>query len=184
MNKALSVLVLALMATVLAPPASHAALTVYAGWWDTEDLGEDFGLGARFGLPLAPRIQLEFGAAYYEQFDRTVGVGGSPIDLVVDARVIPLDVGLRLDIGRRDGFYVGGGASYLLLDSDAGNLGDEFGWYGSLGFMLGRTLFVEGVYRQVEGTVDLRDGVFPDPQVTPGFDVDLTGVAVNVGFRF
>jgi hypothetical protein len=184
MKKALPALAFALTAALLAPSAGHAALTVYAGYWDTADLGEDFGLGARFGLPLAPRIQLEFGAAYYEQLDRTVEVGGQPVEVEVDARVIPLDVGLRLDIGRRGGFYFGGGASYLLLDSDAGDLGDEFGWYGSLGFMLGRTLFVEGVYRQVEGTVDLRDGVFPDPQVLPGFDVDLTGVAINVGFRF
>lgn len=177
-------LILALATALLTPRASHAALTVYAGLWDTEDVGEDIGFGVRFGLPLAPRLQLELGAAYYDRFQRAVDIAGQAVDIEVDARVLPFDAGLRLDIGRRGGFYLRGGGSYLLLDSDAGGLDDEVGWYGSLGFQLGRRLFVEGLYREAEGTVDLRRGLFPDPEVSPEVDVDLTGLAILVGFRF
>lgn len=174
-------IILALALALTLPAASSAAISVFASYWDTDELGEGIGIGARLGFSILPRVQIELGATYFDQLDRELTLGPLSIDVEVDLEVIPLDVGVRLDLGRRGGFYVGGGLSYLLLDSDLGELDDEVGVYGTLGIQFRRIVFVEVIYREVEGTFDsTRLG----PQIPTAVDVGLGGFGVNLGFRF
>jgi hypothetical protein len=95
--------------------------------------------------------------------------------------VIPVDagVGLKFDLSDMLEIYGGGGATYYFLDSDLGDIDDEVGWYleggVELGIAEGFGVFAEVLWRQVEGTVEDDDVTLDD------IDIDLEGVAVNVG---
>jgi hypothetical protein len=78
--------------------------------------------------------------------------------------------------------YAGGGATYYFLDADHGSIDDEVGWFLEAGAELAITsymgVFGEAVWRSVEGTVD------DDDIDTDRVDIDLDGLAVNIGLIF
>ena len=183
---ALSVLVVG--ALTLAAPAS--AVSLYAAYWDTNDLGEagGVGLGFKFGRKLA----LEIAGTYYEELDE------DPFDLLEDGEspfvdggfdVIPIDAGFRWSAGTGlgGGFYLGVGATLFMIDSnvDGVEVDDEAGWYAKIGYDFGNgrgtTFFVEGLLRQVDTDVGVELGFIDEATQV---NLDLEGVSVHFGIRF
>lgn len=194
MTRKIALPVLALAALTLLVPASTASaqdLAVFGSYWDTEDLEDSAGAGAKlsFGDGL---LGMELRATYYpdltERFadvldDEELGA----LDLEVEA--IPVDLGLTLGSGN---LHAVGGVTWFLLDSNVLEVDDEVGLYvggaleagrGNIGF------FAEALYRQVEGTVtgeldavDAPDEL--DDIVVDDVEIDLGGFAVNAGVVF
>jgi hypothetical protein len=180
-------LLIALVLALLAPASSFAEISVLGSYWDTEDAGETYGLGARIDFTLVPQqARFEISASYFEEFERTVIVEEMDLDIGFELEAIPIDLGFHLDIGRPGGFYVTLGGTYFLLDTSAGEIDDEVGYYGTLGLVLGRKAFLEVTYRDVDGTVQSLDfdELVPDLELSDELGVDLGGVGVNLGFRF
>jgi hypothetical protein len=177
-----------LVAAILAaaPAAAATRFSAFAARWATRDAGAAFGGGVRVGVPLGDRLTVDLRASAYER--RAAGplarLGGADNPFTDGLRAVPLDVGFRLDLARRDILnpYLGAGGSYVLLDSDAGRVDDEVGWYVLAGVELGK-LFLEGDYRRIEATVDpgpIRAGDLIDPG--PRVGVDLSGFAFHAGW--
>lgn len=173
---------LAFLAALAAAPAAAGGISLYASRWDTDAAGRAYGGGLRLGFPLGRALGLEVRATYHEE------LSAEPLRRFdLDAlEALPLDLGLRIDLSRRDILnpYLGGGASYVLLDSDAGEVDHEVGWYGLFGVELGK-LFVEANYRRVEATVEPHLATILDPgqvAIPDRVEVDLSGLAVHVGW--
>jgi len=180
---------LLLATTLVAAPAAAGGFGAYGAYWDTDAADQAAGGGLRLGLPLGPVLQLDLGATYYEE------LVNRPFDALGDVdtpfvenglQVLPVEAGLRLNLGAngRVNPYLGGGAQYLFLDSDFGDVDDEAGWYARLGAEFGG-FFVEGGYRGVEATVvndpaDFED--FDDLEFEEETEVDLSGAMVNLGY--
>lgn len=179
-------IILALALALAAPAASSASISVFGSYWDTDDLGSSLGVGGRFGFGILPKVRVELGVSFYEDFERQVTLSDLGLDVPVQLEVTPIDAGVHLNLGLGSGLYVGAGATLFLLDSTSGSLDDEFGYFGLVGWRLGGKLFVELVYRDVEGTFEsfTGDGLIPDFELTEGAAVDLTGFGVQLGFRF
>jgi hypothetical protein len=82
--------------------------------------------------------------------------------------------------------YLGGGASYFLLDTNQGEVSDEVGWYGKAGLEFGNDptgarFFAEAMYRDVTGTVKSHRNEPGSPEVVDKVDLQLRGVGANVG---
>lgn len=203
--KAKQSLLLFIVTTALllsAAPASASGFSIFGAYWDTDDLGDVAGGGIAFGIPVSGRFDIDLRATYYEELvDQSFS---DALDALFDddrvfersgVDVIPIEVGVRYNFnpeGYANG-YVGGGAGYYLLDSDFGELDDEFGPYVVLGGTFGRpggiAFFVEGIYRKVEGSVEIDPQDFDDIDdidFIDDVDVDLDGLGANAGiiFRF
>lgn len=175
-------------------PALAGGLSIYGTYWDTDAAEEAAGGGVRLGIPLGTVVQLDLGATYYEELtDRPFDELGD-IDTPFQEnglQVIPVEAGLRFNFAENSRFnpYIGGGASYLFLDSDFGDVDDEAGWYARLGAEFGEIngngFFVEAGYRGVEATVendpnDFDD--FDDIEFEEETEIDLSGALVNAGY--
>lgn len=158
---------------------SAAEWGVHVSRWDTEDLGESDGGGLRVGFELLPQIDVELGVSYFPGVDEELEL--DLLDFNFELDVIPVDLGVKLDIGRPGRFYVAAGVSYYRLDADDFEVDEEFGYYGGVGLAFSR-LFFEARYRNVEGTVDELS--FDGVELADGFAVDLTGIELTVGVRF
>ena len=174
------ILLLALVVgSLLLVPSSASAtdFSIFAAYYDT-DVDETYGAG--FRIAFFDKIQLELGAAYLADLEDSGNIFGERVNF--DATIIPIDVGLRFNLG--DGpFYLGAGGTYYLLDHDLGDLDDEFGWYVRIGVQFQSGFFFDIEYREVEGTLSIRDHDFNF--VGPiNRDLDLSGPAVNVGWKF
>lgn len=182
--KVMRKLCLALVVVLLMPTASFGSFSIFGSYWDTKDVGSAYGLGLRFGINLVPQLQLELGGTYYEDFQRDVEIEGEVARGELEA--IPIDLGLRFDFGKAGGFYISGGATWTLLDTNVVDLDDQFGYYGILGVSFGGKLYFEVTYRSVEATVSGIDipGLEFDPELIDVVVVDLTGWGANVGFRW
>lgn len=175
-------------------PALAGGLSIYGTYWNTDAADEAAGGGVRLGIPLGNVVQLDLGGTYYEELvDR-------PFDEIDDVdtpfvenglQVTPVEAGLRFNFAERSRFnpYIGGGASYLFLDSDFGDVDDEAGWYARVGAEFGEIdgngFFAEAGYRGVEATVendpdDFDD--FDDIEFEEETEIDLSGALVNVGY--
>ena len=179
---------LVLGAASLAAPAS--AVSLYAAYWDTNDLGEAGGIGV--GFKFGRKLALEVAGTYYEELDE------DPFDLLEDGEspfveggfdVIPIDAGFRWSAGTGlgGGFYLGAGATLFMIDSnvDGVEVDDEAGWYAKVGYDFGNgrgtTFFVEGLLRQVDTDVGLDLGIIDEPAQV---NLDLEGVSIHFGIRF
>ncbi|HVS15741.1 MAG TPA: outer membrane beta-barrel protein [Thermoanaerobaculia bacterium] len=184
---------------LLAPAAgASGSFSLFASYWDTDDLDETFGGGLAFGVPLGERFALDLRAGYYERlksgnFDELLD------DLFDDdesifrensIEIIPVEVGLRYQFTPRErvNVYVGGGLGYYLLAADRGGVDDEVGGYGLLGAQLGNpdglSFVVEGQYRKIEGSIRNRDGELGNRDIVDEVPFDLDGVAVNAGLAW
>lgn len=186
----------AALATLLAgaAPASAGHFDLFGAYWDTDEAGGAGGGGLAFGIPLGERFSLDLRGSYYEE------LANEPLEALFDdddpvfarrgLEVLPLEVGLRyvLTPDAKAAFYLGGGASYFLLDTDFGEVDDEVGAYALLGATFGNpdgvSFFVEGIWRIAEATVeidpdDLDD--IDDIDLDGRVPVDLNGLGVNAG---
>ena len=166
--------------TILAAPAANATdFGVFGSYWGTEDADEALGAGAK--LRLGRYVELR--GTYVS--DVTADTDPERFDFEVSA--IPLEAGLRFDFAENEAFspYVGGGASYLLLDTTEGDIDDEVGWYAVVGAEFARQpsglgFMAEAIYRGVEATVTEDDDGFPD-DVHEDVSLNLDGFGVNAG---
>jgi Outer membrane protein beta-barrel domain len=179
------ILIVAALSAAVASPAFAGGFSIFGSYWNTKDADAVGGGGVRVGVPLGTVVDLDLRGTYYQKLkadplDR-LGDANSPFQRGIQA--LPLDVGLRFNLAHYEVVnpYVGGGATYYLLDSDSGNVDDEVGWYALAGLNLGR-FFVEADYRDVSATVK-RNGELPDA-IVDRVDLDLSGVAVNAGFNW
>ncbi len=135
------------VALLLAAPTSVSAtnFSVFASYYDTDDYNEALGFGVR--VAFFERVQLEFGASYYEEFGRTINIdlgGGTVIgfdESLLDLVIVPIEIGVRFNFSA---LYAGVGGAYYSLDTDLG-VDDEYGLYARLGAQFGR-FFAELVH--------------------------------------
>lgn len=184
------------LALAAAAPAAAGGVSLYGAWWETEEAGDALGAGIRVGFGIVPALDLDLRATYYEEvepdFLDVIREGEDP--RVAGFEVLPVDVGLRLGIGRRRAGlrpYLGAGGTYYKIEGDVGDVDDEVGYYALFGLELGDErgprFFVEADYRTVEATVteDVDDPIdLPDLDLEDGVDLDLGGVGVNLGLAW
>ncbi len=166
--------------TILAAPAAKATdFGVFGSYWSTEDADNALGGGAK--LRLGRFVELR--GTYFS--DVTADTDPERFDFEVSA--IPVEAGLRFDFAENEAFspYVGGGASYVFLDTTEGDIDDELGWYAVLGAEFARQpsglgFMVEGIYRGIEATVTEDNDGFPD-DIHDNVNLNLDGFGVNAG---
>lgn len=192
-RRMLPVLALTLLCLAVALPVQAAGFRLYGAFWDTDAAGDTFGGGLTVDFPVSRVLGVEFRGAYYEE------LSNEPLEALFEddnpvfqdgLEDIPLEAGIRLDFARETAFnpFVSGGLSYHLLDSEFGEVDDEFGWYAGGGFELGAQqgagLFVEALYRDIEGSVavdpDALDDI-DDLDFEGDVPLDLSGFGANVG---
>lgn len=178
-KKLRSLLLAAVSWIFLASAASAFDLGVFGSFWDTKDADQTYGAGAKLRLGF-----LELRATYYA--DVTADV--DPEDLDFEISAIPLEAGITLKFLKQAVVspYVGAGGGYYMLDTNAGDIDDEVGYYllGGLDIGQGIVAFnVEGVYRYFEATIDEGQDF---PELEEDVNLDLGGLSINAGvvFRF
>lgn len=165
---------------LFAAVSSGIDLGVFGAYWDTKDADQTYGAGAKLRLGI-----IEFRATYFK--DVTADVDPEELDLEI--RAIPLEAGIVLQFLKNAlvSPYVGGGAGYYLLETDAGEIDDEVGYYVVGGLDIGRGVVafnVEGIYRNFEATVVDTGDDFPEIEDEVNFDLSGIGVQAGVIFRF
>ncbi|MDX1996988.1 MAG: hypothetical protein SF066_04655 [Thermoanaerobaculia bacterium] len=194
MTKKLAILLLAVLAPLAATPAEAGSFALFGSYWDTEELAESAGAGARLGFSFPGDFaRFELRGSYFpdltEEFATVIEDRRVSGDFEIEA--IPLEAGISLNFGGEGvNPYLGAGASYFRLDSNIGEISDEVGYYGVAGLEFGRQgggigFFVEAIYRSIEGTVEVDPEDFeeiPDIEVVQEVDLDLSGFGVNAGF--
>lgn len=196
------------VAALLAPaPATAWDLTIMAAGWETDALDDVGGAGVRLSWAMTESVTFDIGAYYIEELRGTIkDYGNAIVDLegsdafVEDGfEVIPVDIGFRLG---RPGIYIGAGGSYYQIDAPTSvvvvdpvlgpvtvpiaDVDDEVGYYGLIGWEFGSRktkVFIEAMYRSVEGTVtnsDIADFEVAENRVA----LDLSGPQFNAGFTF
>lgn len=189
-------LLLAAISGLAAAPASATDFAIFGSYWDTEELGETAGGGIK--LDLGQTFQLQLRASYYpdltEDFGQLIDEDDDLFKFEIEA--IPIEAGIKLNLGGGGSVrpFIGGGATYFLLDTNFGDIEDEVGYYLTGGLELGGGgsgvgFFAEAVYRDVEGTLnfdpeEIED--LEDVEIEDRVALDLSGLAVNAGivFRF
>jgi opacity protein-like surface antigen len=174
--KRLVVLCTALM--VIATAASASDLALYGSYWNTDELDDTWGAGARGRMGSGDPLYLELRGTYFSDLTENDAV---------DLRTIPADLGLGLALIKEQDIELSviGGGTYYFLDTDDFDVDDEIGWYAGAGAQVqlrqGLCIFAEFLYRDVEATVEDDDlGSIDDDTV----DVDLAGSMVNIGLVF
>lgn len=160
-----------------AGPATAGDFSVFGSYWDTSDADEAIGVGAkaRFGI-------VELRGTYFND----VTTDTSPESRDFEVRAIPLEAGLSFKFAESERFspYIGGGASYFMLDTNRGEIDDEVGWYGVVGADIGApnglSFMAEAIYRNVEATVTDEEDL-TDPDIEDEVAFDLGGIGVNLG---
>lgn len=185
----------ALAALLLLPATARAgSFSLQGAYWEPDASDDALGAGATFAWDLSRSFDLELRSSYYEELTSNAfdNIGGQSGDFFLPngLQALPVELGLRYHFlpGGQVDTYIAGGGSYFLLDSDAGNIDDEFGFYGAIGIEfgddVGPAFFVEAIYRKVEGTVEVDPNRLDDIDDL-GFDgrvsLDLDGAGVNVG---
>jgi len=167
---------------LLLTPASHAGdFSLFGTYYDTDDYDEAVGVGGR--VAFFDAVQLELAASYFDEFgsDFSFDLDDLGIQVVeLDLEVIPIDAGLRFNFGSSP-LYLAGGGTYFLLASDSGSVDDEFGYYARLGAQWDH-LFLEGGYRDVDGTIESID--LDELGANDSVAFDLTGWFASLGWRF
>jgi hypothetical protein len=164
---------------LFARPAAAGEFTVGAGYWDTKDA--DNALGVSTKLTLGRYFELR--GSYFSD----VTADTSPESTDFEIKAIPVEAGLAWHFTPEDAPfrpYVGGGASYIFLDSTAGQIDDEVGWYAVVGGDFARHsklgFNVEAIYRSVDATVHENRHGLPG-EVVGSTHLDLSGLGANAG---
>jgi outer membrane protein W len=177
MKKTILCAVAALGLGLLAGPAKAADFGVFGAYQDTKDADQGYGGGVKLDFSVITLRATYFGDVTSNNRFAT----GNDFKL----RVIPLEAGLQYKFQPDTNFtpYIGGGASYFLLDTNRGNVDDELGWFAVVGadiktqHSFGVTL--EAIYRSVDSTV--RDNNNGNTTVSSKVDVQLRGIGANAG---
>jgi hypothetical protein len=174
-------------------PAMATDFNIFGSYWQTGDFDDTFGGGTRIGFGDGP-VQFELRGSYFpdiaEDFEQLLD-SDSEFQDQFEITAIPLEAGVTFSFGGSDTFspYIGGGASYILLDTDIGEVDDEVGFYVVGGFKSARSdggvgFFAEAIYRNIEGQVNFDPEDFSDlddVDFDEDFDLDLAGIGANVG---
>lgn len=190
MKRTFFVALAALLLTAM--PAAAGSLLLYPSYWSTEDADEVAGAGLRAEFPFNDWVGFEIGAQYYEELtSEPIQLAGDSPGLFEDdsISVLPAELGFRFDVGEPQGWepYVAAGGSYFVLDSDFGDLDDEFGYFAGLGSSFGNgrgpDFFAEVQHRWVDGTIESLD-LDDNPETNDQVHLDLQGFVVNAGVKF
>ena len=181
-----------------AGPAAASDLSLFGSYWQPSDFDDTAGGGLRVGFG-GGAVQFELRGSYYPDITEDLNdlLDTDDDDLEdFELKAIPAEAGIVFNFAQGSSVspYIGGGATYFILDTNVGEVDDEAGFYvvgglraggagGGVGFV------AEAMYRNVEGSVkfdpqdfdDIDDVDFEDE-----FNLDLSGFAANVGivFRF
>ncbi len=187
------------IALAVALPAGAAEIDVFGSYMTADDFDSSWGAGVRTGWQFGDSpLGMELRGTYYPELGTELQDLVDEIDAPgdffdqQDAEAIPIDLGVTYQIA--DTVHVGGGVSYVMLDSDFASLDDETGFYGVVGFRTaqdsGIGFFAEGIYRKIQASInpdDINDVEDPD-QIPDLFqdtvDLDLDGFSVNAGVTF
>jgi hypothetical protein len=191
---------LAILAIAAISTPATADFRVFGAYQDTDARDDTAGGGVSFGIPVAKIADLEMRGSYLQKLEDDPLDGAfdedEPVFTPGDIEVIPLDLGVRFNLTQKERGaqpYLGGGASYFLLDSDQSgvNVDDEVGWYASVGSSFGDregiSFFLEGMYRGVEATVEQDPDSITDVDdldLDENVDLDLDGFGATAGVRF
>jgi hypothetical protein len=198
MRKVPFLLSLTAAAAITAAPGVAGDFSLFGAYWDTDVAGDTAGGGIKFGIPLGERFTLDIRGTYFEEIEddpfSAIFDSDDPVFQEAGIQAIPVDLGVSytfVDSSAAFRPYITGGISYILLDSDFGEIDDETGWFAGVGAEFGDDIgprfFVEGIYRKAEAEVNLDpddlddlDDIDIDDNAT--FDID--GASVNAGIRW
>jgi opacity protein-like surface antigen len=162
-----------------AQPAKATDFGVFGAYQDTQDAGHGYGGGVK--LDFARFITLR--ATYLGDITSGTRFTNSS-DLKL--RVLPLEAGLQYKFQPDANFspYLGGGASYFILNPNHGDTNNELGWFAVAGadiktqHSFGVTL--EAIYRSVDATVreNVPSGTTTISEKVP---LQLRGFGANAG---
>jgi hypothetical protein len=172
-------ILLPLLLLLVSAPAAALDISVFASYWETDDVGSSLGFGGRVGF--GERMQFQAAVSWYDTLEEDLLGAIEVVSFETDVDVIPVDLGVAFFLRRGGGIYVGGGASYYLLDSDQLSLDDEVGYYLLAGIQFSN-FFIEAMLREVEGTAEGVD--LPDFDTSSRVDLDLSGTSFRLGWRF
>jgi len=178
MKKTALCAVAALGLSLLANPAKATDFGVFGAYQDTKDLASGYGVGAKldFGRFVTLRATYLGDVTANTRFS-----SGNDFKL----RVVPLEAGLQYKFQPDSNFspYLGGGASYFLLDTNRGNIDDELGWFAMAGADIKTQhsfgIMLEAIYRDVQATV--RDDSNGNTTIADRVNVQLRGFGANAG---
>ncbi len=165
-----------------AGPANATDLGLHGAYWKTDQADRTFGFGAKLRFSF-----VELRGTYFD--DVTADVEPESADFEIKA--YPLEAGIVIQFLKNSMVrpYVGGGAGYYILETSVGDIDDEIGYYlvggADIGAPSSRVAFsIEGIYRNIEGTV--RGEFFQDLDLDEDVPLDLSGIGANAGvvFRF
>lgn len=180
-----------------ASPLCAGDFSLTGSYWNTDVAGDAAGAGIALGLPVNETFAFELRGFYFEELN------DRPFEAIFDSdetvfqdrgiQVIPLEAGVRFSFAPGSTFrpFVGGGASYFLLDSDFGEIADELGWYATAGATIGdgegADFYFEGTWRKARAEVrvdpeDLDD--IDDINAEDRVSFDLDGFGLNLGVRW
>lgn len=177
-------------------PAWASDFAIFGSYQDTEDLEDTVGGGVKFAF--GQTFQLALRATYFpdltEDFASFIDdPGRDPGRFTNDIEAIPFEAGVKFNFNPTAGVnpYVGGGATYWLLDAERGEVDDEAGFYLEGGLEFARAgsamgFFAEAIYRDVEATVNRDPQDFDDLDDVEferirRRDLDVGGLGVNAG---
>lgn len=175
---------LLLLAGLGAAPAAAGEIALFGAYWDTSELDESAGLGAKLSLGdglIGFEARVSRFPELGEDFEELVRFDFD--DLEIEATPIDAGLQLRFNRGGRAEFFVSGGGTYFLLDSERFGIDDEVGYYVGAGVTVGGgsfAFFAEALYREVEGTV-VGDFEIDDIIIDERIDLDLGGPALHLG---
>jgi hypothetical protein len=161
MKRALVGFLVLLWIVILSPEAECIGL--YGTYWDGKDLGDGYGLGAKWKIQIIPILGLDLRGGWVSFSDS-------------DASIIPLEATGFASFGV---VYGGVGIGYYIFNADIGNPDNSAGSYLLLGAKIapgGTGLFGELKYTFV-GT-DVQDLEIPTKIKADGFGLNL-GVLFN-----
>jgi opacity protein-like surface antigen len=148
-----------------------SGLGVFVSQWDPDEDGLDSTTGGGAKLAFGDTFGLELRGSYFDDDALTL---------------IPADIGLFVAIPLGESpltIYAQGGATWYFLDSDAGDVDDEVGWYAGGGLELtladNIALFAEAQYRKLEYTA--TDDSADDLEEN---DVDVKALTYSGGLLF
>lgn len=169
-----SAIVLAILLVSSAVPSFAGSIGVFGSYWDGNEAGTTAGAGVRLGFDFFKWLEFEFHGTYYTDFEEEI----EGQDFVLAA--LPVDGGLRVNFIPESKFnvYLGGGATYYFLDTDLGEIDDEFTYYGEAGVEFGgdkTKFFIEALWRTLDTSVQDPSG---------DRDIDFGGISGNIGVNW
>ncbi len=169
----LAVATAVLLMLSVAAPASAGSVGVFGSYWASGDADPVYGGGIRVGFSFLKWLELDVHGTYYGETEQEIA------GTTVEFQNIPLDAGLKFNLLPEKNFNVffGAGATWYFLDSNVGEIDDEFGYYAQGGIQFGSKtkFFAEVLYRFLEAEVEDAGSVE---------DLDFSDFAINAGVNW